>query len=133
MKEQLIQKILNAFSGYKEAMQISADDFTEERQDNMIVVGIENIEQMNVGLPDYRATMTVTIDTFIEGDETSELFNSTVSYVKRILDEYVMRHHELNDLFEDIPVVGFFFDGKSQELTETSNRAILRYSIIVSY
>lgn len=49
MKEhEIIQKVLNALSSIEDATAIESTDFTEERDANMIVVGIDNTTQVNV-------------------------------------------------------------------------------------
>jgi hypothetical protein len=39
----------------------------------------------------------------------------------------------LSEVFEEIPVVGFFFNNSNFSLTETSHRAVLTYTVIASF
>ena len=51
---------------------ISTDDYTEEREDYMIAVGITNTQQASHGnpfLPDYEYTLNILIDCFISNDK----------------------------------------------------------------
>lgn len=134
MKEhELIQKVLNALSSIEDATAIESTDFTEERGDNMIVVGIEDTTQVNVGLPDYSYRMQIVVDTFIEGDNDGSKFTSTYKEVQRIMNQYVLNDKALNDLFEEIPVVALFFENLDLAIDDKSNRAVFEYTIITSF
>ena len=134
MKEkEIIGKIVNALSEIEEATAIAADNFTEERDANMIVVGIEKTTQVNVGLPDYEYRLSIVIDCFIEDDKDAEVFNGIEKNVRRIVDAYVNREKPLDSLFEEIPVVGFFFDDEDRMIDDKSNRAVLYCKIIASF
>lgn len=134
MKEkEIIGKIVNALSEIEEATTIAADDFTEERNANMIVVGIESTTQVNVALPDYQYRVSIVIDCFIDGDADGEVFNDIHRNVRRIIDEYEHKDKPLDSLFEEIPVVGFFFESEDRTLDDKSNRAVLYCNVIASF
>ena len=55
MKEkEIISSLKNIFSSIENATTIASYEFQEERTENMIVIGITNTTQVNVGLPDYK-------------------------------------------------------------------------------
>ena len=79
MKEkEVVEKLVNILSEIEDATTIASTDFTEERENNMIVVGVENTTQVNVGLPDYEYRVSIVIDCFIEGDENAETFEEMI-------------------------------------------------------
>ena len=134
MKEkEIIEKFTNILSEIEDAKTISATDFSEERENNMIVVGIENTTQVNVGLPDYQYRVSIVIDCFIEGDEKAEVFNEIHNEVRRILDEYEHKEKPLDSLFEEIPVVGLFFENEEEMIDDKSNRVVLYCNVIASF
>ena len=74
MKEkEIIQKVIDLIGNIDDVTVISAFNYSEERTPNMVVVGIDKVEQMNVGLPDYRYFLSITIDSFIEDDPDGAL------------------------------------------------------------
>ena len=112
---------------------IAASDFTEERGQNVVVVGINNSTQVNVGLPDYQYSVQIIVDCFIDGDKQAYKFNQIKGKVLDYLETYLMDRRRLPELFEAIPVVGFFLDGISNNVTEESNKCIIGLRAIVSY
>lgn len=134
MKEkEVVEKLVNILSEIEDATTIASTDFTEERENNMIVVGVENTTQVNVGLPDYEYRVSIVIDCFIEGDENAETFNSIHKNVRRIIDEYEHKEKPLDSLFEEIPVVGFFFENEEEMIDDKSNRVVLYCNVIASF
>ncbi len=134
MKEhEIIKKVLNALSNIEDATAIESTDFTEERSDNMIVVGIDSTTQVNVGLPDYSYRLQIVVDTFIEGDNDGSKFKSTYNEVQRIMTQYLLNEKSLSDLFEEIPVVGLFLENCGFSIDDKSNRAVIEYNIITSF
>ena len=134
MKEHEInQKVVNALASIEDATVIESTDFTEERQDNMVVVGVDNATQVNVGLPDYSYRLQIVVDTFIEGDNDGSKFERTYKEVKRRMDEYVLKEKTLDYMFEEIPVVALFFENLDVSIDDKSNRAVFEYTIIASF
>lgn len=134
MKEkEVVEKLVNILSEIEDATTIASTDFTEERENNMIVVGVENTTQVNVGLPDYEYRVSIVIDCFIEGDENAETFNNIHKNVRRIIDEYEHKEKPLDSLFEEIPVVGFFFENEEEMIDDKSNRVVLYCNVIASF
>lgn len=134
MKEkEIIQKFVNALSEIDGAKAIAANDFTEEREPYMIVVGIDNTTQVNVGLPDYQYKVSIVIDCFVDDDLDGTIFDEIHKSVRRVIDEYDHKDKPLDALFEEIPVVGFFFDYEDRTVDDKSNRAVLYCNVIASF
>ena len=115
---------------------ISTDDYTEERSDYMIAVGITETQQASHGnpfLPDYEYALNILIDCFIADDKQGYQFEKTKSEVLDFLEPYIMDRTRLGELFEQIPVVGFFLNGISNTTSEQSNKAIISFRVIASY
>ena len=127
----LTEKIKEQMEQYVQV--IASSDFTEERGENVVVVGINNSTQVNVGLPDYEYSVQVIVDCFIDGDKQAYKFNQIKGKVLDYLEPYLMDRRRLPELFEDIPVVGFFFEGVSNNVTQESNKCIIGLRAIVSY
>lgn len=132
-KEEIIQKIINMMNGYDDATIIDAANFSEERTSNMVVVGIDGIEQVNVGLPDYKYTLNITVDTFIEDDPEGILFDNTVKYIQDKLLRLINRHIPMKDVFEEIPVVGLINLNIDYSITAESNRAVISSDLFASF
>lgn len=134
MKEkEIIQKVIDLIGEVENATVISAFDFSEERDPHMIVVGIDRTEQVNVGLPDYRYTLNITIDSFIEDDPDGELFHSILSTVQEKTHKFINREASLETAFQEIPIVGWINSDIDITITAESNRAILNSELIASF
>lgn len=134
MKEkEIIQKVIDLIGEVENATVISAFDFSEERGPHMIVVGIDRTEQVNVGLPDYRYTLNITIDSFIEDDPDGELFHNILSTVQEKTHKFINREASLETAFQEIPIVGWINSDIDITITAESNRAILNSELIASF
>lgn len=134
MKEkEIIQKVIDLIGNIDDVTVISAFNYSEERTPNMVVVGIDKVEQMNVGLPDYRYSLNVTIDSFIEDDPDGKLFHDILANVKMKIYRYINGEAPLTEAFQEIPVVGWINSGTDISITNESNRAILTSELIASF
>lgn len=121
--------------------EITADDVkvitsksqVEERDPNMVVVGITNIENVNPTLPDYDFTVQILIDSFIEDDKDGYKHDQIVEAVESYLETYLDDQKRLGELFDDIPIVGMFLRGISNSLNEHSNLTYIQLQVIGSY
>lgn len=134
-KSYIENKIINVLSEIEDATVIKADDFTEERSNNMIIVGISRITQMNYALPDYKYDLEVVVNTFIDEDQDGTLFTNTYKSVDRILSKWYLNEAPLDSLFESEDVVYFQPESTDLQLDQSSkaNVAVLRFTIIASY
>lgn len=135
MKEkEIISALKNIFSSIENATTIASYEFQEERTENMIVIGITNTTQVNVGLPDYKYELEIVIDSWISDDNTGEEFNRISNEAKEVLLPYVIgKNSNYTDIFGDIPIVGILYNGSDFSITTESNRTVLRYSLFASF
>ena len=87
----------------------------------MIAVGITQTQQVDHGnpfLPDYNYTLNILIDCYISNDKQGFQFEKTKSEVLDYLEPFIMDRSRLGELFEDIPVVGFFLNGITNTTSE---------------
>lgn len=132
LDKEICEKVASALRVIEDVDVILFNDNREERTDNMIVVGISDIEQVNFALPDYSMKMEVVIDTFILDDENAEKFNRIKEEAFDILCNYFNKERPLAELFGELPVVGFIFDGGEISMTEASNRLTMNFRVITS-
>ena len=135
MKEkEIISSLKNIFSSIENATTIASYEFQEERTENMIVIGITNTTQVNVGLPDYKYELEIVIDSWISDDNTGEEFNRITNEAKEVLLPYVIgKNRNYTDMFGNIPIVGILYNGSDFSITTESNRTVLRYSLFASF
>lgn len=135
MKEkEIISSLKNIFSSIENATTIASYEFQEERTENMIVIGITNTTQVNVGLPDYKYELEIVIDSWISDDNTGEEFNRITNEAKEVLLPYIIgKNSNYTDVFGNIPIVGILYNGSDFSITTESNRTVLRYSLFASF
>lgn len=135
MKEkEIISSLKNIFSSIENATTIASYEFQEERTENMIVIGITNTTQVNVGLPDYKYELEIVIDSWISDDNDGEEFNRISNEAKEVLSPYVIgKNNNYTDIFGNIPIVGILYNGSDFSITTESNRTVLRYSLFASF
>lgn len=135
MKEkEIISSLKNIFSSIENATTIASYEFQEERSENMIVIGITNTTQVNVGLPDYKYELEIVIDSWISDDNDGEEFNRISNEAKEVLSPYVIgKNNNYTDIFGNIPIVGILYNGSDFSITTESNRTVLRYSLFASF
>lgn len=135
MKEkEIISSLKNIFSSIENATTIASYEFQEERTENMIVIGITNTTQVNVGLPDYKYELEIVIDSWISDDNTGEEFNRISNEAKEVLLPYIIgKNINYSDVFGNIPIVGILYNGSDFSITTESNRTVLRYSLFASF
>ena len=135
MKEkEIISALKNIFSSIENTTTIASYEFQEERTENMIVIGITNTTQVNVGLPDYKYELEIVIDSWISDDNAGEEFNRISNEAKEVLSPYVIgKNNNYTDVFGNIPIVGILYNGSDFSITTESNRTVLRYSLFASF
>lgn len=134
-ERELIQKLVEKLDA------ITADDVTviaskeqsEERTQNMVVVGITSIDNVNPTLPDYDFSVRILVDSFIKGDEDGFKHDQIVEAVETYLETYLDDQKRLAELFDDIPCVGLFLRGISNSANEQSNQTFIELQCICSY
>ena len=133
-EKNIISSLKNIFSSIENATTIASYEFQEERTENMIVIGITNTTQVNVGLPDYKYELEIVIDSWISDDNTGEEFNRISNEAKEVLLPYIIgKNINYSDVFGNIPIVGILYNGSDFSITTESNRTVLRYSLFASF
>ena len=133
-EKNIISSLKNIFSSIENATTIASYEFQEERTENMIVIGITNTTQVNVGLPDYKYELEIVIDSWISDDNTGEEFNRISNEAKEVLLPYIIgKNSNYSDVFGNIPIVGILYNGSDFSITTESNRTVLRYSLFASF
>lgn len=133
-EKEIISSLKNIFSSIENATTIASYEFQEERTENMIVIGITNTTQVNVGLPDYKYELEIVIDSWISDDNTGEEFNRISNEAKEVLLPYIIgKNINYTDVFGNIPIVGILYNGSDFSITTESNRTVLRYSLFASF
>lgn len=133
-QEQLEQKIIDFikrdFWG-GDLQIINARDFTEQRQQAVFVVGIEQVTQMNLGLPDYSWSFNCILDVFIDNDRDGTRFFDYTTMLQFLLNR-LQKREQLKNIFGDIPAVGYIPEAITSTITDDSNRLQIKFSIITS-
>ena len=133
-EKEIIDDVVNFLSQVEGAKCIAYDDFTEDRENAMIVVGIDNTEQVNFGLDDFRYNMTVLLDVMIDGDKDGSTMGALKESVLDVLHPIFDDPERYADVFPDLDrIVYFHFNGMDVSVSERSNRAEISIEIIGSF
>lgn len=134
-ERELIQKFIDKLDAITkdEVRVIASKEQEEQRDDNMVVVGITNVTNVNPTLPDYDFTVQILIDSFIKGDEQGYTHDQIVETIETYLETYLNDQSRLAELFDDIPIVGMFLLGKTNSANEVSNQTFIQLQCIGSY
>ena len=134
MKQRQIEdKICEILTGYSNAKIIKASDYSEQRQDNMIVVSIQNVQHVYPTLPDYRYEVKILIDSLIADDLQAVQFHKICQFVQQKMNQYVFKQKQLSEAFGQIPVVGILYNSSDISITGQSNQMNLNYDIFASF
>lgn len=131
----IIERIMNVLQSENYEVLKNTDN-SEVRGVNAVSVGIDSTEQVNFALPDYRHKLSIYVSSQITEDETGQMFENICKEVIEKLNKYVLKEAPLSDLFEDVPVVGFWFvDTQKMIVDDTYGKcflAHLNYIVITS-
>lgn len=134
-ERELIQKFVDKLDAITkdDVRVIASKEQEEQRDDNMVVVGITNVMNVNPTLPDYDFTVQILIDSFIKGDEEGYTHDQIAETVETYLETYLNDQTRLAELFDDIPIVGMFLLGTTNSANEVSNQTFIQLQVIGSY
>lgn len=130
IEQKIIDFIKRDFQG-GDLQIFNARDFTEQRQQAVFVVGIEQVSQINFGLPDYSWTFNCVLDIFIDGDRDGTRFSDYTAMLQILLNR-LQKREQLKNVFGDIPAVGYIPEAITSTITDDSNRLQIKFSIITS-
>lgn len=124
LKEQLTNVVTN-----KKVCVITSKNYQEKRKPYMVVLDIPSFQVVNVGLKDYKITLKIIVDFFIDDDKEGYFFNETRDQIQDYLEkEYLLTRKKLTNIHESI--VGMFLDDVKCFVTQSSNRCEMYYSLI---
>lgn len=129
--EKLIQKI-DAITK-SDVMVIADEEYSQNRQDNMVVIGITEVTNVNPTLPDYEFTTRILIDTYIKEDKEGYFHDQTKQTIQSYLETFLNDQSRLSQLFDDIPIVGMFLSGINNSSNSQSNQTFITLQIIGSW
>lgn len=133
MTKEIIEKILTNLKSISNKVKfIDSDDFTEDRQSYMVVVGITDKTKLHPLLEDYECRISIVVDTFIADDEKGEVAYAIYTGIEAKLYQYVNKTLNLTEIFEELPVVGFIYESMNHTLDDVSNRYELNYLVYTS-
>lgn len=108
-------------------------DYTDERDQNMIVVGISNTTNVNPTLPDYDYTVDILIDCFLDEDKQGYFFQQIKNEVLDYLEKYLMNQQLIPQMFPNFPVVGLFLNSITNATDDQSNQCTISLQVIASF
>ena len=115
-------------------MVLKTSEYQQEREPFMVIIGIDGYElfgNAHVGLKDYRITLKIIVDFFIEDDKEGYFFKQTCNQIQNFMQEnYLLTRMKLTDIHESI--VGCFLDDVKHFVTDESNRTEIYYTLISS-
>lgn len=133
----IIGKLMNALRGDERYEVIESLDNSEIRGANVVSVGVDETTQANAALPDYRSRISVYVSSHVSEDDTGQSFRDICQEVMRRLGKCALQEAPLSSLFEEVPVVGFFFDrSKMMTVDDAYGKcylAHLEYTVITSF
>lgn len=112
---------------------IPSREFSEEREENMVLVGVTNVTNVNPTLPDYDFTVQILVDNFIKGDEAGYKHDQIVEAIDDYLEIYLNDQSRLAELFDDIPIVGMFILSETNSATDQSHQTFIQLQVIGSW
>ena len=131
IEEKLIEYFKTIFSQIDEisVKVINANDFTEDRDSFMVVIGITEQTRVHYGLNDFEFKLSIVVDTFIEDDEIGYNQNN----ISMIIGERMYEYKNLfSEMFGDLPIVGIVEEPITFNITDVSHRTELSYLIYTS-
>ena len=127
----LVEKIDEATSDNVKV--ITANEYGEDRDSFMVVVGVNDVAVANPLLPDYQYTLDILVDCFINEDKAGSVYETTVQQISDLLQPYLRDPNLLSDLFGDFPICGMFMSRMTNMTTEESNQTTISLQLFASF
>lgn len=134
-EREIIQKLIDKIDAITnhDVRVIADEEYSQDRQDNMVVIGITEVSNVNPTLPDYEFTTRILIDTYIKEDVEGYIHDEIKQTVEDYLETFLNDQSKLSQLFDDIPIVGMFLSGINNSSNSQSNQTIISLQIIGSW
>lgn len=128
------KEIYNKLQNISEDLEVRLDvDVSEERTSPFVLTVIEKSKTViNVGLPDYKISYDILLDCFIADDPNGENFSSFANSIEEKMEEMSDRFESIHDRFESPEIVGCFYNGSVDGLTNSSNQRKYSLDLIIS-
>ena len=126
LKEQITNTITN-----QKVRVLKTSEYQEDRIPFMVILGIDSYDVINVGLKDYKITLKIIIDFFIEDDKEGYFYKQTCDQIQDYMQSnYLLTRTKLSNI--DQSIVGCFLDDIKHFVTDESNRTEIYYTLISS-
>ena len=134
-EREIIQKLIDKIDAITnhDVRVIADEEYSQDRQDNMVVIGITEVSNVNPTLPDFEFTTRILIDTYIKEDVEGYIHDEIKQTVEDYLETFLNDQSKLSQLFDDIPIVGMFLSGINNSSNSQSNQTIISLQIIGSW
>lgn len=135
MNEEAIVDDIIAMIGDIGTRVIKAADYDGDYRDNtMVLVSIESIENLHFALDDYKYKGTILIDSMIDQDPDSAIIKATKTAVFNKVHVVEDDPTEIATAFADLDRIVYFHIAKTDFIeTERSHQAILNFEVIGSF
>lgn len=109
-------------------------DFTQERENVMVVVTVDSAEQVNFGLDDYKLNVTILVDSLITEDPEAKKLYEVKSQVDNVVRNIEDLRPDFSSIFGDVPVVGcYHLSTDEYSMTDSSVQVKKHLNVIISY
>lgn len=109
-------------------------DFTQERENVMVVVTVDSAEQVNFGLDDYKLNVTILVDSLITEDPEAKKLYEVKSQVDNVVRNIEDLRPDFSSIFGDVPVVGcYHLSADEYSMTDSSVQVKKHLNVIISY
>lgn len=110
-------------------------DFTESKSQMVVVVGVMDYQPANFRLPDYRVKLEVSVNVFVDEDESGLKFKELSDLTKGALEEFTFYNgDDFTELFPNQGVVSFKEESFTPRLDTSSRSEVceIGYEIVIS-
>lgn len=129
---QNLETILKTVVTNKDVEVAQAQDYEDQRDKYMVVVKCDNVTNINPDLKDYRFSIRIIIDFFIEDDPKAQLFNDTRDEIYQYIEErFLTTRLNLGQIQEGIVYCGL--DDVDNTTTDDSHRCEITLELIGSW
>jgi hypothetical protein len=133
-EKEIITDVVNFLSQVEGAKVIAFDDFTEDREKAMVVVGIDSTEQVNFALDDFRYDMTILLDVMLDSDKDGVIMDALKDQVLEVLHPIFDDPERYGDIFSDLDRICYFhFNSMTNSISDRSMRTEIKIELIGSF
>lgn len=108
-------------------------DQVGERPPFVVVVGIDDVKNINPMFDDYQFTVKILIDFYIKDDKEGYFFTTIRDQISNYLRIYLNDKTKLPEFFGNENIVGMFLEGVDNNTTQYSNQTFIILKVIGSW